>query len=150
MTQDVTILEAVAWRWLQASGVLEDDPKDDVASAVAADDAAKSPHLLIKLLSEFKRQFNLWNVKPRNCVDTLALAQGWWTKDSEVRCDAFVFAFVEELFENEWTPLVEVLNNVEDITEEQATASLERMTNNGSTVKVPNGVTTPRFTRVAR
>ena len=152
VTRDPTVLEAVSWGWLTSGGVLE-DAKEDATPILSTTMAADSPCLLILLLSRFKRQYDMRHLKPIKIVDALALSQGWWSVDSEVRCDAFVSAAVEEtLAEHEWTPVESVLSKVEEgVTQERAIESMDRMERVGSIVRVNGtGITTPDLVHTSR
>ena len=106
-TRDPLILEAVAWIWLDACGGMSnvDDQNDHNGQAVNAHDAARTPSRLIRVLSDFRRQFK-GHFRPSEVVDTLALRLEWWEVDSQSRHDALVYAHIDEIMgEHEWVPV---------------------------------------------
>ena len=101
-----TVLEAVTWIWLYAAGHAPEEPPimDNHGTALSAETAKRDPAELIRVLSQFKRQYELRAVQPAHLVDTLALAHGWWSEGDETRSDALLYANVcESLSEHEWT-----------------------------------------------
>ena len=149
VTREPAVLEAVAWRWLHNAGDLENDTlKDGATPSIDARHAKASPRCLIDLLAAFKRQFNLRDIDPMRLVDAIALAKGWWTRTSGTRHCAFVAAGVEELLiEDEWIPSTLLTarllqTRLEGMSEEEVRLAVTRMTENGSIVALPEGVTT--------
>ena len=127
-TRDPLVLEAVAWIWLDACGGMTnvDDQNDHNGQAVSAHEAARNPSRLIRVLSDFKRQFK-GRFRPSEVVDALALKLEWWEVDSQSRHDALVYAHIDELMgEHEWVP-VRSLVATEDMSLESVQASIDRM-----------------------
>lgn len=127
-TREPLILEAVAWIWLDKSGGMSnvDDQNHHNGHPVNAQDAARNPSRLIRVLSDFKRQFS-GHFRPSEVVDTLALKLEWWEVDSQSRHDALVYAHIDELMgEHEWVPVKSLVEN-DDLSLENIQASIDRM-----------------------
>ena len=106
-----SVLEAVAWIWLYAAGHAPEEPPimDNHGTALPIDTARRDPAELIRVLSQFKRQYEVRGMKPAQLVDTLALKHGWWTVEDELRADVLLYAHVcESLTEHEWIPSTQV------------------------------------------
>lgn len=106
-----SVLEAVVWIWLENAGHSpEEIPSIDAHGDALTMDAAKNdPADLIRVLTQFKRQYDVRGMKPAHLVDTLALKHGWWKIGDELRSDVLLFASVcESLSEHEWVPSTEV------------------------------------------
>ena len=106
-----SVLEAVVWIWLYAAGHAPDEPPimDSHGAALPIETARRDPAELIRVLSQFKRQYEVRGVKPAQLVDALALKHGWWSMGDELRADVLLYASVcETLSEHEWVPTTEV------------------------------------------
>lgn len=145
VTRDTTILEAVAWRWLDAAGSPPDEPKESYGIAVTVDGAREQPQRLLKVLSGFKRQFSL-QFSPGTLVDIVAITNEWWTTDSEARSDTFVFAAVEEaLIEHEWISVAAITEHVPQITDVREAVDRLSAQNTLKILAECDGVTLPEI-----
>lgn len=99
------VLEAVVWIWLYSAGYAPEEPPvmDNHGDALPMETARRDPAELIRVLSQFKRQYEVRGLKPALLVDTLATRHGWWTVEDELRSDVLLYAQVcESLTEHEW------------------------------------------------
>ena len=106
-----SVLEAVVWIWFYAAGHAPDEPPimDNHGAALSLDEARHDPAELIRVLSQFKRQYEVHAVNPAHLVDTLALKHGWWAKGDAIRSDVLLYANVcDSLVEHEWVPRTKV------------------------------------------
>lgn len=152
-TDDVVILEAIVCRWLEVATVLSMDSDSVEGRAISVAAASADPQLLLELLAEFKRQFKLTAVHPRRLVDALALARGWWTKESTARADVFVRACVEEhLTEDEWVARQDIVAHVDELSSQCIEDSLERLASTEALVHLPecDGITVPSLYYTSR
>lgn len=102
---DPVVLEAVAWIWLDACGAMSDVEtfQEYHGQAVTVEEASADPVKLLRVLSGFKRAHDMRGFRPSKVVDGLALKNGWWGENSTARCDALVYAHVDETMgEHEW------------------------------------------------
>ena len=123
-----SVLEAVVWIWLENAGHSpEEIPSIDAhGDALTMDAAKRDPADLIRVLSQFKRQYDVRGMKPAQLVDTLALKHGWWKMSDELRSDVLLFASVcESLSEHEWVPSTEVSTHARAINADAG--ALERL-----------------------
>lgn len=123
-----SILEAVVWIWLENAGHSpEEIPSIDAHGDALTMDAAKNdPADLIRVLSQFKRQYDVRGMKPAHLVDTLALKHGWWKIGDDLRSDVLLYASVcESLSEHEWVPSTEVETHARAINADEG--ALERL-----------------------
>ena len=65
---------------------------DSHGDALDMDAAKRDPADLIRVLSQFKRQYDVRGLKPAQLVDTLALKHGWWKMGDELRSDVLLYA----------------------------------------------------------
>tara|TARA_B110001450_G_scaffold253022_1_gene275759 strand:+ start:695 stop:2797 length:2103 start_codon:yes stop_codon:yes gene_type:complete len=112
VTQDhPSVLEAVVWIWLYSAGYAPEDPPpiDNHGDAPPMETARSDPAELIRVLAQFKRQYDVRGMNPAQLVDTLALKHDWWVTGDEMRSDVLLYASVcESLSEHEWIPSSEV------------------------------------------
>lgn len=123
-----TVLEAVVWIWLYAAGHAPEEPPimDSHGDALDMDAAKNDPADLIRVLSQFKRQYDVRGLKPAQLVDTLALKHGWWKMGDDLRSDVLLYASVcETLSEHEWVPNTEVETHARAINADEG--ALERL-----------------------
>lgn len=123
-----SILEAVVWIWLENAGHSpEEIPSIDAHGDALTMDAAKNdPADLIRVLTQFKRQYDVRGMKPAQLVDTLALKHGWWKMGDDLRSDVLLYASVcESLSEHEWVPSTEVETHARAINADKG--ALERL-----------------------
>jgi hypothetical protein len=123
-----SILEAVVWIWLENAGHSpEEIPSIDAhGDALTMDAAKRDPADLIRVLSQFKRQYDVRGMKPAHLVDTLALKHDWWQMGDELRSDVLLYASAcEYLSEHEWIPRTEVETHARTINADKG--ALERL-----------------------
>lgn len=127
--EHVDVLEAVAWIWLYATGYAPDEPPimDNHGNILTLAMARRDPASLIRVLSQFKRQYDIRGTKPSRLVDTLALKHGWWRTGDEIRSDVLLYATVcDALSEHEWVPREEVEAHAQTLSADDG--AIERLT----------------------
>lgn len=142
-----TVLEAVVWIWLYAAGHAPEEPPimDSHGDALEMDAAKRDPADLIRVLSQFKRQYDVRGLKPAQLVDTLALKHGWWKMGDELRSDVLLYASVcETLSEHEWVPSTEVETHARAINADEG--ALERLVASDRLVEMGEGDAIKRIT----
>lgn len=130
-----SVLEAVVWIWLYAAGHAPEEPPimDSHGDALTMDTAKRDPVELIRVLSQFKRQYEVHGLRPAQLVDTLALKYGWWSMGDEIRSDVLLYASVcESLSEHEWIPSSEVETHARTVNADEG--ALERLLAGGRLV----------------
>lgn len=156
VSHDPILLEAVAWRWLDAAGALHDNYGDDPETvgtlvspgALTLAQAEQNPGSLVHLLALFRRRMKLTTVHPCALVDTLALARNWWSKDSPVRADTIVGVHIEDaLMDHEW---VYPPGIVEGMEAHEVEAAVSRMIERNELVSVGHGISTQGIVATSR
>jgi len=101
---DVAVLGAVAWKWLQMAGLNGFlDKADEVRPATSAAAAAAAPEQLMEMLHSFQKTNGAARVgvgfDPCGIVDRLAIRNGWWSAEAENRHAAILVFLVDSLMD---------------------------------------------------